>query len=244
MIRRKIDIIFSVCYLRPILLSRGGREAVMELKDHKHKVSYSIGVDIGRSLQKNGTDVDVEVLAQGMKDLLTGEPLLMTDEEIKEVFTKVKAENAAKQYAKYEAVAETNKKDGAAFLERNCKEEGVILLPSGLQYQVLKEGSGLSPRPSDTVNVHYRGMFIDGREFDSSYQRGQPTSFPVMGVIKGWTEALQLMKLGAKWRIAVPPGLAYGEAGTPGGPIGPNQVLLFELEILQIVNAEQGLPKA
>jgi len=216
----------------------------MELKDQKHKVSYSIGVDIGRSLQRNGTDVDVKVLAQGMKDLLAGGPLLMADEEIKEVFTQVKAENAAKQYAKHEAKAETNKKDGAAFLERNSKEEGVILLPSGLQYQVLKEGSGRSPGPGDTVSVHYRGMFIDGTEFDSSYKRGQPTSFPVMGVIKGWTEALQLMKEGGQWRIAVPPDLAYGESGTPGGPIGPNQVLLFELEILQIVDAEQGSPKA
>jgi len=217
-------------------------EAVMELKDQKHKVSYSIGVDIGRSLQRNGTDVDVKVLAQGMKDLLAGGPLLMADEEIKEVFTQVKAENAAKQYAKYEAKAETNKKDGAAFLERNSKEEGVILLPSGLQYQVLKEGSGRSPGPGDTVSVHYRGMFIDGREFDSSYQRGQPTSFPVMGVIKGWTEALQLMKEGGQWRIAVPPDLAYGESGTPGGPIGPNQVLLFELDILKIMDAGQSQP--
>jgi FKBP-type peptidyl-prolyl cis-trans isomerase len=214
----------------------------MELKDQKHKVSYSIGVDIARSLQKNGTDVDVKVLAQGMKDLLAGGSLLMTDAEIKEVFEKVKAENAAKQYAKYEAKAGTNKKDGAAFLERNSKEEGVILLPSGLQYQVLKDGSGRTPGPGDTVSVHYRGMFIDGREFDSSYQRGQPTTFPVKGVIKGWTEALQLMREGSRWKIAVPPDLAYGESGTPGGPIGPNQVLLFELEILQIMDTGQGMP--
>jgi FKBP-type peptidyl-prolyl cis-trans isomerase FklB len=215
----------------------------MELKGRKHKVSYSIGVDIGRSLQKNGTDVDVKVLAQGMKDLLAGGSLLMTDAEMKEVFEKVKAENAAKQYAKYESKAETNKKDGTAFLERNSKEEGVILLPSGLQYQVLKDGSGRTPGPGDTVSVHYRGMFIDGKEFDSSYQRGQPTTFPVKGVIKGWTEALQLMKEGAQWRIAVPADLAYGESGTPGGPIGPNQVLLFELEVLQIIDTEQGMPK-
>jgi FKBP-type peptidyl-prolyl cis-trans isomerase len=215
----------------------------MELKGRKHKVSYSIGVDIGRSLQKNGTDVDVKVLAQGMKDLLAGGSLLMTDAEMKEVFEKVKAENAAKQYAKYESKAETNKKDGTAFLERNSKEEGVILLPSGLQYQVLKDGSGRTPGPGDTVSVHYRGMFIDGKEFDSSYQRGQPTTFPVKGVIKGWTEALQLMKEGAQWRIAVPADLAYGETGTPGGPIGPNQVLLFELEVLQIIDPGEGISK-
>jgi FKBP-type peptidyl-prolyl cis-trans isomerase FklB len=217
-------------------------ENIMKLNDQKHKVSYSIGVDIGRSLQKSGTDVDVDVITRGMKDLLTGGSLLMTDEEMNAVFMQVKTENAAKQQAKQEARAEMNRKDGAAFLDRNCKEEGVILLPSGLQYQVLKEGSGRSPKPSDTLSVHYRGMFIDGTEFDSSYRRGQPTSFPVMGVIKGWTEALQLMKEGAQWRIAVPPDLAYGESGTPGGPIGPGQVLLFELEVLQIIDAEQGSP--
>jgi len=211
----------------------------MELKDQKHKISYSIGVDIGRSLQRSGTDVDVNVLSRGMKDLLTGGALLMTDEEMNAVFMQVKTENAAKQQAKQEARAEANKKDGAAFLERNGKEEGVILLPSGLQYQVLKEGSGRSPQPIDTVSVHYRGMFIDGTEFDSSYQRGQPAMFPVMGVIKGWTEVLQLMKEGSRWKIAVPPDLAYGETGTPGGPIGPGQVLLFELEVLQIIDAVQ-----
>ena len=216
----------------------------MELKDHKHKVSYSIGVDIGRSLLKNGTDVDVDVRARGMQDLLSGAALHMTDAEMKEVFEKVKAENAAKQYAKYEARAETNKQDGEAFLERHGREEGVIILPSGLQYRVLKEGSGRSPGPDDTVSVHYRGMFVDGREFDSSYGRGEPTAFPVKGVIKGWTEALQLMREGSHWKIAVPPDLAYGASGTPGGPIGPNQVLLFELEVLQIMDAAQGMLQA
>jgi FKBP-type peptidyl-prolyl cis-trans isomerase len=219
-------------------------ETIMELKDQKHKISYSIGVDIGRSLQRSGTAVDIDVIARGMKDLLVGGALLMTDEQMKTVFMQVKTENAAKQQMKQEAQAETNKKDGAVFLDGNSKEEGVILLPRGLQYQVLKEGSGRSPQPSDMVSVHYRGMLINGTEFDSSYRRGQPTMFPIKGVIKGWTEALQLMKEGAQWKIAVPPDLAYGEAGTPGGPIGPNQVLLFELEILQIVDAEQGLPKA
>jgi FKBP-type peptidyl-prolyl cis-trans isomerase len=214
----------------------------MEFKDRKDKVSYSIGVDIAKSLQRSSTDVNVDVLARGMKDLLAGGELQMTDEEMQSVFAEVKNENAAKQQAKRDAQAERNRKDGEAFLEKNSKNEGIILLPSGLQYQVLKEGSGKSPKPGDTVNVHYRGMFIDGTEFDSSYQRNEPTLFPVKGVIKGWTEALQLMKEGSHWKIAVPPALAYGETGTPGGPIGPNQVLLFELEILQVIDAEQGLP--
>ena len=215
----------------------------MELKEQKDKVSYCIGVDIGRSLERNGTDVDVDVLARGMKDLLTGRPLLMTDEEIRTVFDQVKNENAAKQYAKFEAKAQVNKDEAAAFLERHGKEEGVMILPSGLQYRVLKEGSGRSPKPDDQVSVHYRGTFIDGREFDSSYERGQPALFPLKGVIAGWTEALQLMKEGARWKIAVPPDLAYGERGTPGGPIGPHQALLFELEVLQVIDADQGPPK-
>lgn len=214
----------------------------MELKEWKDKVSYSIGVDIARSLERNGTDADVDMLTRGMKDLLAGDPLLMTDAEMKEVFEKVKADNAAKQYAKFEARAETNKQEGAAFLERHGKGEGVILLPSGLQYKVLKEGAGRTPGPDDKVSVHYRGMFITGKEFDSSYDRGQPTMFPVKGVIKGWTEALQLMREGSRWQIAVPPELGYGETGTPGGPIGPNQVLLFELEILNIIETGSEPP--
>jgi len=214
----------------------------MELKDRKDKVSYSIGVDIARSFQRNETDVNVDMIARGMKDLLAGGSLLMTPEEMQEVFAQVKSENAAKQQAKREAQAEINKIDGTVFLEKFGKAEGVNMLPSGLLYQVIKEGAGRSPMPNESVNVHYRGMFIDGTEFDSSYKRNEPTLFPVKGVIKGWTEALQLMKEGSLWKIAVPPHLAYGETGTPGGPIGPNQVLLFELEILQIIDTEQGLP--
>ena len=214
----------------------------MELKDRKDKLSYSIGVDIARSFQRNETDVNVDAIARGMKDLLAGGALLMDDEEMKSLFAQVKGEHAAKQKTKRDAQAEINKKAGEEFLEKFSKIEGVIHLPSGLRYQVMKEGSGRSPKPSDMVNVHYRGMLTDGTEFDSSHQRNEPAMFPVKGVIKGWTEALQLMKEGAQWRIAVPPHLAYGETGTPGGPIGPNQVLMFELEILQIIDAEQGLP--
>ena len=219
-------------------------ERTMELKDRKDRISYSIGVDIGRSLQRNGTEVSIEMIARGLKDHLAGGALLMNDEEMQEVFAQVKNENMAKQQARREAQADVNKKEGEAFLAQNSKKQGVLLMPSGLQYEVLKEGSGRSPRPEDSVNVHYRGMFIDGREFDSSYKRDQPTMFPVKGVIKGWSEALQHMKEGAHWKITVPSDLAYGETGTPGGPIGPNQVLLFELEVLQIFDAGQGLPTA
>ena len=214
----------------------------MALKEQKDRVSYSIGVDIARSLRRNGTDADVDMIARGMKDLLDDADLLMTDEEMKEVFAQVRSENLAKLQTKRDEQAEANRKEGRAFLDAHAKKEGVILLPSGLQYKVLKEGSGRSPGPEDSVSVHYRGMFIDGREFDSSYDRGQPILFPVKGVIAGWTEALQLMKEGSRWKIAVPPDLAYGEQGTPGGPIGPHQVLLFELEVLKIVEREQELP--
>lgn len=214
----------------------------MVLKEQKDRVSYSIGVDIARSLLRNGTDADVDVIARGMMDLLGGADLLMTDEEMQEVFAQVRSDNLAKLQAKRDERAEANRKEGTAFLESHAKKDGVILLPSGLQYKVLKEGSGRSPGPEDSVSVHYRGMFIDGRVFDSSYDRGQPTLFPVKGVIAGWTEAVQLMKEGSRWKIAIPSDLAYGEHGTPGGPIGPHQVLLFELEVLKIVEREQELP--
>ncbi len=203
-----------------------------ELKTQKEKVSYAIGIDMGNSLKRNSIDVDVEMLVKGMRDSLSGGKALMTDQEVRETLIAFQKEFQAKQQEKMKALAEKNKKEGDAFLAENKKKEGVKTLPSGLQYKVISEGKGVSPKETDTVTVHYRGTLIDGTEFDSSYKRNEPATFPVNGVIKGWTEALQLMKEGAKWKLFIPANLAYGESGRPGIP--PNAVLIFDVELIKI----------
>ncbi len=192
----------------------------VELKTQKDKLSYAIGVDVGNSLKKNSIDVDMNVLMQGMKDAFSGKPQ-MTDQQIKETMIAYQKEQAEK-----------NKKAGEAFLAENKKKSGVVTMPSGLQYKIVKKGTGKSPKATDTVTVNYRGTLIDGTEFDSSYKRGQPATFPVNGVIPGWTEALQLMKEGAKWELFIPADLAYGATGRPGIP--PNSTLIFEVELISI----------
>jgi FKBP-type peptidyl-prolyl cis-trans isomerase FklB len=203
------------------------------LKDQKDKVSYSIGLDIGSKLKEQSIDVNPDALSAGIKDSLSGEKPLLTDDEMKAVLTQFQQEMRAKAEEKLKVVAEKNKKEGEEFLVANKAKEGVVTLPSGLQYKVLKEGSGESPKASDTVTTHYKGTLIDGTEFDNSYKRGEPVSFPVTGVIKGWSEALQLMKPGAKWQLFVPSNLAYGERGA-GQVIGPNATLIFEVELISI----------
>jgi len=203
-----------------------------ELKTKKDKVSYAIGLDMGNNLKKNELEIDPDVLARAIKDVMSGGKPLMTDQEAKETLMALQKDLQAKQLEKNKALGEKNKKDGDAFLAKNKKEEGVKTLPSGLQYKVITEGKGKSPKASDTVTVNYAGTLIDGTEFDSSYKRGQPATFPVGGVIKGWTEALQLMKEGSKWQLVIPADLAYGEQGRPGIP--PNSVLIFEVELISI----------
>ena len=203
------------------------------LKTPRDKVSYSMGLDIGRMFKMQGVDVDLELVTRGLKDAYTGSPSLMTDEEIHDVLTTFKKEFVAKQQELAKQQGEKNKKEGEIFLEANKKKEGVQTLPSGLQYKVLKAGSGKKPAATDTVTVHYRGTLIDGKEFDSSYERGKPATFPVNGVIPGWTEALPLMEEGAKWMLFIPPTLAYGERGA-GREIGPNATLIFEVELISI----------
>lgn len=205
-----------------------------ELKTQKDKVSYAIGLDMGNSLKKNELDVDPNILVQAVKDVLSGGKPLMTEQEARATIMAVQKDMQARQQAKAKDLGEKNKKEGEAFLARNKAKSEVKTLESGLQYKVLTAGKGKSPKASDTVTVNYRGTLIDGTEFDSSYKRGQPATFPVGGVIKGWTEALQLMKEGSKWQLFIPADLAYGESGTPGGPVGPNAVLLFEVELLSI----------
>lgn len=202
-------------------------------KTQKDRVSYVIGVDIGTNLKKQSIDVNPDLLFKGIKDGLSGNKLMMSDQEIKETIALFQKEMQAKQEEVAKKMGEKNKKEGEAFLAENKNKEGVITLASGLQYKVLKKGSGKKPKLTDTVTTHYRGTLIDGTEFDSSYRRNQPVSFPVNGVIPGWTEALQLMEEGAKWQLFIPPHLAYGERGA-GPRIGPNATLIFEVELLSI----------
>lgn len=203
------------------------------LKTQRDKVSYSMGLDIGRMLKMQGVDVDLELVTRGLKDAYTGNQPLLTDEEMQEVLTNFKKEFIAKQQELAKQQGEKNKREEEIFLETNKKKEGVQTLPSGLQYKVLKAGAGKKPTATDTVTVHYRGTLIDGKEFDSSYRRGKPATFPVNGVIPGWTEALQLMEEGAKWELFIPSNLAYGERSA-GGDIGPNATLIFEVELISI----------
>jgi FKBP-type peptidyl-prolyl cis-trans isomerase FklB len=203
------------------------------LKTQKQKVSYSIGVDVAKSFAKSGVDIDLDVFIKGLKDGFSGKKTLMTDDEMHATMTAFQNDMAKKQSQGKQSAAEENKKAGEAFLAENKKKEGVVALPSGLQYKIIKAGKGKKPTDADTVECHYRGTLIDGTEFDSSYRRGQPASFPVNGVIAGWTEALKLMPVGSKWQLFVPSQLAYQEHGA-GADIGPNATLIFEVELLGI----------
>lgn len=199
------------------------------LKDQKDKVSYILGMDIGNNLKKQSISVNPKIFAKGIEDALAGTKSLLTEQEVQETMVAFQKEVMAKQAE----VAKKNKAEGDAFLAENKKKEGVKILPSGLQYKVIKGGTGKKPKSNDTVTVNYRGTLIDGTEFDSSYKRGQPATFQVSGVIPGWTEALQLMEEGAKWQLFIPSSLAYGERGA-GGVIGPNAALIFEVELISI----------
>jgi FKBP-type peptidyl-prolyl cis-trans isomerase FklB len=203
------------------------------LKSQKEKISYIIGMDIGRNFKKQVIDIDPDILARGIKDGLSGAKALLSDQEVRETLSAFQKEMMAKQAGLAKKLGEKNKREGEAFLAENQKKEEVKTLPSGLQYKVIKAGTGEKPKMTDAVTAHYRGTLIDGTEFDSSYSRGKPEKFPVNGVIPGWTEALQLMEVGAKWQLFVPPNLAYGERGA-GRHIGPNATLIFEIELISI----------
>ena len=207
--------------------------AITALKTPKDKFSYALGMNLGASLHKQSVDVDPSIVAQGLRAALAGGKTLLTQEEAQAALTEVQNELRKKQQEKMQVAGEANKKEGEAFLVSNKAKEGVVTLPSGLEYKILKEGNGPKPTASDSVVCNYRGTLINGTEFDSSYKRGQPATFPVNGVIKGWTEALQLMPVGSKWQLFVPSSLAYAERGA-GGDIGPNATLIFEVELLSI----------
>ncbi len=216
----------------------------LTLKTEKDKASYAIGINIGKSMKKDAVDVDPAILLRGLKDGLAGSKPLLTDDEARASMVALQADLRKKQEEKMLVQGEANKKTGEAFLAENKTKEGVVTLPSGLQYKILTEGTGPKPAATDTVVCNYKGTLLDNTEFDSSYKRGQPATFPVSGVIKGWTEALQLMPVGSKWQLFIPSELAYGARGGPGGGIGPNATLVFEVELMSIQpKAEAQAPK-
>ena len=208
------------------------KPAPLALVTEKDKQSYAIGLNVGKSLHRDSVDVEPKFVLQGLEDALGDGKILLTDDQIKTVMTELQNQVQQKREEKRLAEAETNKKDGAAFLAANATKEGVVTLPSGLQYKVMTAGTGPKPSATDSVVCNYRGSLLDSTEFDSSYKRGQPVTLNVGGVIKGWTEALQLMPVGSKWQLFIPPDLAYGDRGQ--GPIGPNSTLIFEVELLSI----------
>jgi FKBP-type peptidyl-prolyl cis-trans isomerase FklB len=209
------------------------KAAKTELKTQKDKISYTIGTNIGENFKKQGIDVDANLLLKGINDGLAGKKYLLPDDEMKEVMMGLQKEMMAKQSAEFAKLAEKNKKESEEFLAANKTKDSVITLPDGLQYKVLREGTGRMPTKNDTVVVNYQGRLIDGTVFDDSYQRGEPITFPLSGVIPGWIEALQLMKEGSKWQLFIPSDLAYGERGA-GQHIGPNEALIFDVELLKI----------
>ncbi len=206
-----------------LVLPLFGQEKSSPFKDQKDKVSYSLGLNIGFNLGRQNVPINPDALVAGIKDAIAGKPQL-TPDQIK-------------------AAADKNASEGTKFLEENKKKEGVKTTASGLQYKVVKEGTGAQPKANDTVTVNYRGTLINGTEFDSSYKRGEPATFPVNGVIKGWTEALQLMKAGSKYQLFIPPNLAYGERAV-GPDISPNSTLIFDVELMDVKPPASGASPA
>jgi len=229
--------------MKSIVLSAGAlflavsvfaEEKPPQLKDLKDKASYAIGLNFGFNFKRQNVDLNSDAFAAGFKDAMTGRNPLMSEQDVRETMLAFEKDMQQKQ-------TETGQKNAAAaekFFAENKAKEGVKTTASGLQYKVMKEGTGAQPKSSDTVTVNYRGTLLDGTEFDSSYKRGQPATFAVGGVIKGWTEALQLMKVGSKYQLFIPASLAYGEQGRPGIP--PNSVLTFEVELMDVKSPAAG----
>ena len=209
---------------------KGGKS---ELKTDTEKFSYAIGMDIGRSLKRLDTEIDVSALRQGAQDVLDDKETLLTQEQVVEVMTSFSQKIQQEQEEKQKASAGTNLDAANKFFTENGKKEGVKTTKSGLQYEVITEGKGDKPKPSDRVSVHYTGTLLDGTVFDSSVERGEPATFPLNAVIPGWTEGLQLMPVGSKYKLYIPPELGYGEKGA-GPKIGPNSALVFEVELLKV----------
>jgi FKBP-type peptidyl-prolyl cis-trans isomerase FklB len=228
---KKYMVVVAMVAILVVPLLAGAQDA--PLKTQKDKVSYLIGAQIGNDFKAQQMDIDPDLFSRGLKDALAGKKAPLSEQEIRETMMAFQKEMQTKTAEQNKKLAEQNKKEGDAFLVENKKKEGVKTTPSGLQYKVVRQGTGKMPKPTSTVVVNYRGTLLDGREFDSSYKRGEPFTTAVNGVVKGWQEALPLMKEGAKYQIFVPSQLAYGERGA-GREIGPNAVLIFEIELLSI----------
>ena len=213
--------------------ARPKTQTALALKTPKDKVSYALGMNLGTNLHKQSIEVDPAIVLRGLKDALAGGKTMLTDDEARAALMQLTAKVRKKQEAKMKLAGDASKKEGMEFLAANKDKEGIVTLPSGLEYKILTEGTGPKPVATDSVVCNYRGTLINGTEFDSSYKRGQPATFPVNGVIKGWTEALQLMPVGSKWQLFIPSDLAYGERG-PSPEIGSNSTLVFEVELLSI----------
>ncbi len=225
-------VVFTIMLL-PLALNAADSAADKPLETNKDKVSYSIGLDLGKYLTNMKGRIDFDILKQGIDDGFAGAEPRLSQEEMEAAQQEFAAAIQAEQEAKLEEMKQKNSAAGQAYLEENKKKEGVVVTDSGLHYEVLKEGDGEKPKPEDTVKVDYVGTLIDGTEFDSSIKRGEPVTFPVSQVIPGWTEALLLMPAGSKFRVVIPSNLAYGETGAPP-VIEPNSVLVFEIDLLSI----------
>jgi len=206
------------------------------LTTQKEKFSYALGMNIGANLKKQGVEADPALISQGYKDAASGGKTRLTEEEAQTVLNDVQAQVRKQMQEKMQEAAAKNNKEGEAFLAANKGKEGVVTLPSGLQYKILTAGTGPKPTAADSVVCNYQGSFVNGTIFDSSYKRGQPATFGVGQVIKGWTEALQLMPVGSKWQLFIPSSLGYGERGEPRGGIEPNETLIFDVELISIVD--------
>ena len=217
-----LGFLISVCY---------GAEKT-ELTEPKDKESYSLGYQFGQSMKAQGVEINLETYNAGIRDALGGTTPVLSQEEIQKTVSAIQQRITAAYQKEMKETAEKNLAEGKAFLEENKRKEGVKTLPSGLQYKVMADGFGKKPKASDSVTVNYKGTLINGSEFDSSYKRGSPATFQLDKVLKGWTEALQLMKEGSKWQLFIPPQLGYGERG--GGPIPPNSTLIFEVELISV----------
>lgn len=249
----------SLAFAGRLLASEGAGEAAKAvptaaspsaLKGQKEKASYVLGLEVGKGFRKQPVEVDPDLFLKGFRDGLAGSGTLLTEEEIRLTLAELQAELKRKQGASEaekvlaaSQAAEKNKTDGEAFLAANKAKEGVVTLENGLQYKILKAGDGKKPTVDDTVVCQYRGTLLDGTEFDSSYKRNRPATFPLKGVIKGWTEALQLMPVGSTWQIFIPSYLAYGERGQPKGQIPPNATLVFEVELVSTQEKSGGASK-
>jgi len=224
------SIITSVIVLS-FILTVSGEDKPTQFKDQKDKFSYAVGLNIGMNFKRQNVDVNADLITTGLKDGIAGKPQLTMD-QIRETMMAFEKDMQQKQAE----AGKKNEADAQKFMADNKKKDGIKTTASGLQYKVIKDGSGAQPKSTDTVTVNYRGTLIDGTEFDSSYKRGQPATFPVGGVIKGWTEALQMMKAGSKYQLFIPPDLAYGEH-SPSPTIPPNSALIFEVELMSVQSA-------